>query len=475
LSGPAPAISGVDLARVLPAGFASLASRGRWTSAPHLTFLSLVLAAALARKVTRIMILMPPRHGKSMLVSQFFPAWWLGRRPNDRVILASYNDRFAAQWGRKARDTFFEYSNQVFGLRPRQGQTSTEDWGIAGHIGGMTTAGTGGSLTGRGADLLIIDDPFKDAAEAASERVRETTWEWWVATASTRLEPSGVAIVIQTRWHQDDLAGRLLKDMEEGGEQWMVVKMPAIAEEDEHWEYDGYIWTRKQGDPLWPARYNQESLEKIQRRSAYWWAALFQQRPAPPGGSIFKRPWFKVVKALPADRRVDVRCRFWDAGGSARTAKAKDPDYTVGTLVARVGNDYYVEHVARGQWSSAQVDAVIQQTARTDGWATLIREEREGGSSGIAVIESRKSKLAGFNYEGRPATGAKELRWQPFASQAEVGNVYVLESEWNRHWLDEFEAAPNGAHDDQIDSAVGAFMEVALGRPFVGSRQVQGY
>ena len=262
-------------------------------SAPHLTYLSLLLSDAFARRVKRLIIQEPPRHGKSSLVSHYFPAWWLGNAPNDNVLLTSYHGNFAASWGRKARDAFREHGGRVFGRKLRSDMTSSAEWGIAGASGSMRTAGVGGALTGKGADLLVVDDPIRNQADAMSPTYRDKMWDWWQATAYTRLEPSGVAIVMMTRWHMDDLAGKLIADMRQGGEHWTVIRMPALAEEDEHWLFGQWSWTRKAGEALWPERYPVSELEKIRRSTSsggpYWWSALYQQRPQPMGGSIFKR------------------------------------------------------------------------------------------------------------------------------------------------------------------------------------------
>ena len=467
-------LNGLDLARMLPAGFAAYASRGKWTSAPHLTFLSLLLCDALLRREPRLIIQMPPRCGKSTLVSQYYPVWWLGNHPDQWVLLTSYSDRFAANWGRKARDVMALHGPTVFRQSVRRDQSATDDWGLVGHTGGMSTAGVGGSLTGRGADLLIVDDPIKDAMQANSQLQRDNVWEWWQSTASTRLEPGGVAIVVQTRWHQDDLAGRLITEMEQGGEQWRVVSLPAIATENENLRAGCWTFTREQGDALWPARYPLERLEVIKRSSgSYWWAALYMQNPQPAGGAVFKREWFSTVNAMPAITRS---LRFWDCGGGAQRATAQDPDPTVGTRIDLLSTGrYIISDVVRGQWNPGEVDRIIAQTAQRDGVGVPIREEQEPGSSGKAVVYARGRTLAGFDYKGIPASGDKVTRWRPFAAQSEAGNVDVLRAVWNREWFDELASVPFAAHDDQADSAAGAFNELALGHHGAASVRLAGW
>jgi predicted phage terminase large subunit-like protein len=401
------------------------------------------------------MVEMPPRHGKSFLCSQYFPAWYLGRNPEHRVILASYAGSFARGWGERARDALAAVGPQVFGLQVKTQFNRPDDWRIAGHTGRMQSVGMTGGITGRGANLLIIDDPIKDAIEASSEVYRQRAWDWYTSTARSRLEPDGVVIVIQTRWHQDDLIGQLRRQSEFGGEQWESLTLPAIC------EAPGDPLGRAPGDSLWPTRYSVKDLKALQDTiPLHWWNALYQQRPTPPGGSLAKAAWFPIVNALPYGTINQVR--FWDCGGSERKP-GSDPDYTVGAKLARKDDKFFISHIVRVQASSGDVDALIQQTAMMDGPDVPIREEQEPGSAGLAVINMRRKRLIGFNYRGIPSTSAKELRWQPLLVQAEVGGVSLVAGDWNKDFLAEVSIAPHGAHDDQLDATSGAFGQLTLG------------
>lgn len=232
----------------------------------------------MGRTERRLLVTMPPRHGKSEFLSLYFPTWYLGVWPDRRVMLASYEASFAESWGRKSRDMMREVGCEVFGVRVRESPSAASHWEIEGREGGMSTAGVGGPLTGKGADLLIIDDPIKNAEEANSPTIREKIWDWYRSTAYTRLEPDGVVIVIQTRWHEDDLAGRVLRDADEGGEPWRVVNMPAIDEA---------------GRPLWPERFPIDKLRRIERTlSPYFWSALYQQKPIREGRTEWPDAYF---------------------------------------------------------------------------------------------------------------------------------------------------------------------------------------
>lgn len=181
------------------------------------------------------MITLAPRHGKSELISKYFPAYYLCKHPTERVILASYEAEFASEWGRKVRDIIDDDGKRLFGISLRQDSKAADHWTIKEHNGGMQTCGVGGALTGKGSDILIIDDPFKNAEEANSELIREKKFEWFTTAAYTRLEPNGAIILVNTRWHEADISGRLLQAMAEGGEQWTLLHLPALHDGPDVW------------------------------------------------------------------------------------------------------------------------------------------------------------------------------------------------------------------------------------------------
>ncbi len=245
---------------------------------PHVDLMSRTLAQSAMGQKRRVIITMPPRHSKSETVSHWFPVWYLDRFPDRRVILASYEADFAASWGRKVRDSIRENAHTLR-TRIKGDTTAAHRWETTAG-GGMVTAGVGGPITGRGANVLIIDDPIKNAEEAESELTRESIWRWWTSTAYTRLEPGGSVVIVMTRWHEDDLVGRLLLHAEEGGESWEVVNFPAVAEAQD-------VLGRQVGDPLWPQRYDTEALERIRQAvERYVWEALYQQHPTPPSADL---------------------------------------------------------------------------------------------------------------------------------------------------------------------------------------------
>ena len=208
----------------------------------HLQQVERYIATGGREGIGRLMVNMPPRHWKSTTTSVLFPGWVLGRNPDVRAIVTSYNGSLAFGFSRRTRNLLQDtpFSNLFGGQRSTQAPVelsedsrSVEAWDIEGHRGGMAAAGVGGGLTGKGADLLIVDDPHKDRAESESQAKREAVWEWWTSTARTRLERGAAVVVIQTRWHLDDLSGRLLQQMANDPEadQWVVLSLPAVAEE----------------------------------------------------------------------------------------------------------------------------------------------------------------------------------------------------------------------------------------------------
>jgi len=270
-----------DLTRIAtPALMAMAISDGQWIPAPHLMAIDREVTRALAGFGPRIIVIeAPPRHGKSEYISKYLPAWQAATRPNHRTILTSYETKFARSWGQKARNLVQEHSD-ILGVQVDKWRKAAADWGIAGHDGGMITAGAGGALTGYGANLLILDDTIKNAEQALSPTIREGLWDWMQTTALTRVEPGGLTILMQTRWHNDDLSGKTLAAAASGeGPPVNRIRLPAIAEADD--------WLgRAEGEALWPARFPLDVLEQKRRAmDAYWWEALYQQAPGRHGST----------------------------------------------------------------------------------------------------------------------------------------------------------------------------------------------
>jgi len=233
-----------------------------------------------------MLIEMPPRHGKSMTVTESFPSYYLMKNPDKRVIAAAYSDGLAKKFGRLNRNKFNEYANELFSIQLSEANAAVKDWGVEGRQRGMIATGIGGSITGQGADLMIIDDPIKNMKEASSQTIRDNIWDEWEATLSTRLHDGASVIVIMTRWHEDDLIGRLLA---RSPRKWIRLRLPAIAEDEDD------LLGRASGEPLCrELGFNEQwAADKKAEVGSRTWNALYQQRPSPAGGSIFKLEWIR--------------------------------------------------------------------------------------------------------------------------------------------------------------------------------------
>lgn len=431
-----------------------------------------------AGDIKRLMVFMPPRHGKSELVSRRLPAYILGQNPDAQIIACSYSADLAQRMNRDTQRIIDDQhymelfpNTQLFGANVRtvaQGTylRNSDIFEVAGHRGTYRSAGVGGGITGMGFDFGIIDDPVKNRAEAESKTYRAALWEWYASTFYTRQEKDAAILVTCTRWHQDDLAGRLLEYAQsEDGDQWEVIDFPAIKEDD-HDPHD----IRDIGAALWAEKYGEQRLAKIKGViGSYQWASLYQQRPSPAEGGMFKRSWFEIVDALPAGDMTWVR--WWDKAGTAKAG-----DYSAGVLMASNGSGtYYVADVQRGQWSIDERNRIMRQMAAIDaertGNATAIWTEQEPGSGGKESAEATVKLLIGYPIRTETSTGSKEVRAQPFAAQCEAGNVKLLRGAWNMVYLDELTSFPFGSNDDQVDASSGAFNKLALGYGPVTSRE----
>lgn len=424
-----------------------------YSFAPHLVQLAGALSAVESGKIKRLLVTMPPRHGKSELCAVRFPCWYLGRNPDKRVVLASYAADLAQRFSRQARAVV--QTDRFARLFPdvtlAQDSRSTEAWDIHGRRGGMKAVGVGGPLTGHGANLLIIDDPIKNREEANSSVVREAVWGWYTSTAYTRLEDNGAIVVVMTRWHEDDLMARLIAAQAEvGGDQWTLLHMPALSDA---------------GEALWPEKFSVEDLARIRANvREYDWSALYQGRPTPKEGAFFKVGLIEIVDAIPAHAQ---RGRGWDKGA---TAGGGDP--TAGGKLARADGVWYIEDLVHGQWDTAERDRIIRQTAELDGIQTVIWGEQEPGSGGKDAAKGFITLLSGFNVMVQPSTTNKQERADAFSAQVNAGNVKMLRGAWNKIVLEEMRQFPLGKHDDIVDSLSGIFNRMALSTMFSGKGAV---
>ena len=390
----------------------------------------------------RLMVLMPPGSAKSTYASVLFPAWFLAANGRASVIAASHTASLAEHFGRQVRNLFAEHP-AVLGCKLCADNRAAGRWRTdAG--GEYFAAGVRGPITGRRADLAIIDDPVKSWAEADSAEAREHVWNWYRADLSTRLKPGGRIVLIMTRWHEDDLGGRLLA----GGEAWQTIRLPALAEADDP-------LGRAPGEPLWPDWETADQLAAKRRAvGERAWAALFQQSPRPTAGGLFATARIARTDRLP-DGATAVRA--WDLAAT-EAATGRDPDWTVGLkLMKTEAGGFIVADIVRLQAGPAAVEQAIAATARADGRAVPICLPQDPGQAGRAQVHYLAGRFAGHRVIASPETGAKITRAMPAASQIDAGNLTLLAAPWNRAFLDELRDFPHGSKDDQVDALSRAF------------------
>ena len=395
----------------------------------------------------RLMLFMPPRHGKSTLASVAFPAWHLGRHPNHEFISCSYSGSLAMSFSRKVRQLLREpvYKNVFEKSRLDKDSQSIESWQTT-QGGGYVAAGVGGGITGKGANVLVIDDPVKNREDAESDNNREATWDWYTSTAYTRLSPGGGILVILTRWHDDDLAGRLLKQAEDGADQWEVIRYPAIAEIDENF--------RKQGESLHPERYNVDALEQIRKAiGPRDWSALYQQNPVSDEGDYFSRDMIRYYEYDEIDTaELNYYCA-WDLAIGQRDRN----DYSVGIVVGVDEYDHlYVVDVVRGKYDGFELVEQILDLYET--WRPgIVGIERGHIEMALGPFLQKRTRERGLSEayfkDLKVGRRDKEARARAIQGRMQQGMVYFpKDAVWTGTMVAELLRFPNGAHDDQVDA-----------------------
>ncbi len=424
--------------------YMQLVYHGRWKRARHLDLLCELLEEVECGEITRLIITMPPRHGKSMTVTESFPSWFIGRNPERRVIEVSYGSELAQKFGLNNRRKIEEFGQEIFGIQVSSENASKTNWGIDGCSGGMISAGIGGSITGQGADLLIIDDPIKNRKEAESQTYRDSIWSEWQDTLSSRLHPNGRVVVIMTRWHEDDLVGRLLAQ----SDTWKLINLPALAEEED-------ILGREIGEVLWPEHGFDEkwALQEKAAKGTRSWESLYQGHPRPADGNLFKQSMFRRFKVSGNCYKVEDKvydksvCRIYQTCDVAVSKKASADYFVLGTFAICPNGELLVLEIFRERLEGPDQPALIRRKYEeykpmligiesANMGLTLYQELRR---SGLPVIELKPE-------------ADKYTRAIPAAARYEAGMIYHLEG---TYWLDELEAEllafPNGVHDDQTD------------------------
>ena len=423
------------------------------------------LDAFLRGDIRRLMIFQPPRTGKSELVTRRLPAFALGNNPNLKIIAASYSGDLANSFNSDAqqimesarfqtrfpglnlptiskfknKDKFKQTSSQVDILQP-----DPERKGYGKKTGFYKTVGVGGSLTGFGFDIGIIDDPFKNRLEADSKVIREKVYNWYASTFLTRAEKNARFLLTMTRWHDDDLAGRLLK---KGG--WEVICLPHVKDEVNR-EYD----PREIGDILWPWKFGEEDLQFMKKEGGpREWASIHQQNPQQEGGNIVKREWWQYYEKVP--RKFDQVIQSWDF-----TFKdTSSADFVVGGVWGRKGPDKYLLDVVRKRAGFLESVSLIQTMSAK--WTEAYTKVIEDKANGPAIIETLKRKMSGVVPFDPAKFGSKEARAHAVSGQIEAGNVLLpKDAPWVHDYIEEWSAFPNGKNDDQVDMTTQALLKM---------------
>lgn len=391
------------------------------------------------------MVLMPPGSAKSTYASVLFPSWWFAQHPRSSIIAASHSAGLAQHFSRRTK-TLIEAQQGYLGFAVARGANAAASWKTT-NGGEYVALGVRGAIAGRRADLVIIDDPVKSQADAESPRQREHVWEWYKADIVPRLKPHGKVLLIMTRWHPEDLGGKLL---EQTAESWRVLRLPALAEADDP-------LGRRLGEALWPEWEGEaELLRKRMLVGPRAWASLYQQTPVPATGRIFVVERMAIVDSL--DTTIPApTIRAWDLAATIEES-GNDPDWTVGLKLRRCADGrFIVQDVVRMRGSPSEIEQLIRRTAQSDGRTVSISLPEDPGQAGKSQIAYLTRQLAGFHVRSSRETGPKQSRAMPVASQIETGNVSLLRGAWNAAFLEEMRTFPWGPKDDQVDALSRAF------------------
>ena len=462
-----------DLEKIATTSTGSLASYisdGKWKFPKHLQLIDQLLILANQRNIRKLIVNLPPRHGKSEFISKYFPFWYLGQNPNHRIILTCYEAHFASSWGRKVRELILQYGKELFDIELNPSATAANSFYLMNYDGGMECIGAGGALTGKGANCLIIDDPIKNDAEANSQTIRDNLEEWFKSTVFTRLEPDAIIIIIMTRWNDDDLCGRILNSNEftilniENFEEilnsemkkdiWVQLIIPAVAEEND-------VLGRETGEALWKQRYSLSKLMGIKKTiGSYWFSALYQQNPVLTGDNVFKTDYFKYfifennkVKLLINNDSVlksfsFEHCKIYATVDLAATISEKS-DWTV-ALIFLVTPDKEI-----------LIFDVIKEKMEGAEHLNFIKKINEKYHPSLIGIESVQYQIALVQMAVKAGLPIKPLkpdkdklsRGLAIAARMECGNIFFKR---NALWLSDFEfellSFPNGRNDDQVDA-----------------------
>jgi predicted phage terminase large subunit-like protein len=445
-------IESKEKARTSLVGYAKF-QMDNYLSPPHIKLLASKLEAVERGDIRRLAIFMPPRHGKSILTSEFFPAWYMGRNPDKYIICSTYAQDLADDFGRKVRNQLQDkrYTDVFPDAELSTDSSSMRRFNTT--RGGVYYAvGAGSAITGRGAHLLLIDDPIKGREEADSAAMRKNLLDWYRATAYTRLMPNGSVVLIQTRWHEDDLAGWILK--ETGHEGWDVVEFPAILN-----ERAATMLELKEGDPLWEESYPLKRLEEIKKTiGTREWSSLYAQKPSVEEGNIIKRWWWKPwTREHPPE--MDYILQSWDTAYTVTETSDYSACTTWGVFSGEGGYNLFLIDSFREKltfpelksqavhlYNELQPDLVLVE-AKASGWS-LVQELMRTGIPITPFNPKKMDKLA---------------RVHSVAPLFEGGRIWFPDTDASADVMNQFAMFPNTKHDDLVDSTTQALLRLRKG------------
>lgn len=381
----------------------------------------------------------PPQHGKSLTVTETFPSWYVGKYPDRRCIIACYNDDFAGKFGRRNKGKIDEFGRYIFNIKLKK--SSDRDMEIADHDGSIITRGIMSGITGNSGDLIIIDDPIKNRQEADSVTYRERLWEEWQNSIKTRTQSGTKIVIIQTRWHEDDLSGRVIR--EENNVE--VVNIPCEAEEND-------ILGRNVGDALcpeigkdnkWLQMFKQSYITDSVGGGVRAWNALYQGRPTSAEGNIFKREWWQYYNKLPEHIQllgISVDATFKDNDTS---------DFVAIEVWGKLNGDYYLVDLIKKRMDFPETLRAIRYMAdKYPNKHSILVEDKANGS---AIISMLKHEIGGI--VAITPKESKVARANAITGIVEGGNVYLPEyADFTAEFVEEFASFPNGVHDDMVDA-----------------------
>lgn len=430
--------------------WAIYAHHGRYDAPGHLRRFCHTLERVERGETRRLINNWPPRHGKTMLLTTF-AAWFLGRNPDARIIVGCYNSDLAMRFSRAVRRLVASerFAATFPGIALAADSQAAQGWELAGRQGGLRAVGVGAGITGYGGDLIIIDDPVRSRQDAESDAFRRRTWDWYRSDLYTRLEPGGRIICNQTRWHEDDLTGRLLEAevQDPDADAWEHLALPAIG------DVEGVETA------LWPERWPLERLRGIRATlGSYDWEALYQGRPRPAQGALFKREWFGDALADAAPEGLHW-VWAWDLAVSTKASS----DYTAGVKGALDRNGvFWIERVVRfrAEWPDVKMAMALEAMCAPGCVFALEAAAFQAAAVQELLRDPRFHRVAVRELR---ADKDKVTRARPLQARAEALKVRLVAGSWVQAFLDELYSFPLGAHDDQVDAAAYAYLQAAAG------------